>query len=291
MRCHTKWGRVLFRAPAQPQVRARIRRLFQPHQAPARRPDGLLRLVYDGTVGAARTPRGRAFIQMLLANSTPVFFALLFAFVTTRDDSDSACEDGGPCFRHLSLLGGTLQRALQLCSHLFEDFRTELGDSCARILFPRQAAHACVVKRAETAPEQVTITALKDVRVIVLAFCLPYVVSMGLDGAESVGIRARAAWQHGRRAHGTDDVDPEACALASPDKSAVTRLWDTFRALLFVCLERAAVGVLMAAVLTVCDPFLSMLASTIWTKLAECAFSSVLYGIGMRRRLSLLVRA
>ena len=58
------------------------------------------------------------------------------------------------------------------------------------------------------------------------------------------------------------------------DKSAVTRLWDTFRALPRMpgarCSGRAHGGCVDSL-----RPFLSMLASTIWTKLAECVFRSV----------------
>ena len=211
-----------------------------------------------------------------------MFCAMLFAATTTSDGSGDDIRDER---------GDDISRALQPFTELCANFPAELGESWARFLFPRQAAHACNVERTEIDPERaLTAAMVKDASVVVLSTSLPYIVSMALGGAESVGIRARAAWQHGRRAHGANDADSEARALASAEESAATRRWDMFRALLFVALQRVAVGAIIGHLLSLCGTPGALL-STIWLRFAECAAFAATCGIGMRRTLSLLVRA
>ena len=207
---------------------------------------------------------------------------MLFAATTTSDGSSDDIRDER---------GDDISRALQPFTELCAKFPAELGESWARFLFPRQAAHACKVERTEIDPERaLTAAMVKDASVVVLSMSLPYIVSMALGVAESVGIRARAAWQHGRRARGANDADSEARALASAEESAATRRWDMFRALLFVALQRVAVGAIIGHLLSLCGTPGALL-STIWLRFAECAAFAATSGIGMRRTLSLLVRA
>ena len=63
-----------------------------------------------------------------------------------------------------------------------------------------------------------------------------------------------------------------------------------FRALLFVALQRVAVGAIIGHLLSLCGTPGALL-STIWLRFAECAAFAATCGIGMRRTLSLLVRA